>query len=234
MDATLVGSLSLFSTPHLADGCLRTGVPVRCAPAGLRPIAPGMRCAGRVRPARHVGSVDIFLEALETAAPGQVLVVDNGGRLDEACVGDLVALEVKMAGLAGIVIWGLHRDTAELVEIGLPCFSLGALPTGPLRLDRRPPDCLERAAVDAFEVGPDDVVVADADGAIFLPGDRLAEIVAAAEVVRTTERRQADDMRGGRGLRELTAFKQYLARRAIDPAYGFREHLRSIGGAVEE
>jgi 4-hydroxy-4-methyl-2-oxoglutarate aldolase len=234
MDTPLVGSLGHLSTPHLADGCLRTGVPVRCAPAGVRPIAPGTRCAGRVRPARHVGSVDIFLEALETAAPGQVLVVDNGGRLDEACVGDLVALEVKMAGLAGIVIWGLHRDTTELVEIGLPCFSLGALSTGPRRLDRRPPDCLERAAVGTFMVGPDDVVVADADGAIFLPGDRLAEIVAAPEVVRTTERRQADDMRGGRSLRELTAFKQYLARRAMDPAYGFREHLRSIGGAVEE
>jgi 4-hydroxy-4-methyl-2-oxoglutarate aldolase len=41
-------------------------------------------------------------------------------------------------------------------------------------------------------------------------------------------------MRRGRRLRELTAFKQYLARRAVDPEYGFREHLRSIGGAVEE
>jgi 4-hydroxy-4-methyl-2-oxoglutarate aldolase len=227
MDATL-------TTAHLADGCLRTGVAVRCAPAGLRPVAAGMRCAGRVRPARHVGSVDIFLEALETAAPGEVLVVDNGGRLDEACVGDLVALEVKTAGLAGIVIWGLHRDTTDLVDIGLPCFSLGALPTGPRRLDPRPPDCLARAAVGAFTVGPDDVVVADADGVIFLPIARLAEVVAAAEGVRATERGQADAMRCGRSLRELTAFTQYLARRASDPAHGFREHLRSIGGAVEE
>jgi hypothetical protein len=50
--------------------------------------------------------VDIFLEALEGAAPGNVLVVDNGGRLDEACVGDLVVLEAQAAGLEGIVIWG--------------------------------------------------------------------------------------------------------------------------------
>jgi regulator of RNase E activity RraA len=149
-------------------------------------------------------------------------------------VGDLVALEVKTAGLAGIVIWGLHRDTTDLVDIGLPCFSLGALSTGPRRLDPRPPDCLARAAVGAFTVGPDDVVVADADGVIFLPIARLAEVVAAAEGVRATERGQADAMRGGRSLRELTAFTQYLARRASDPAHGFREHLRSIGGAVEE
>lgn len=234
MNATLAERLRHLSTPHLTDACLRTRVPVRCAPASVRPLAPGMRCVGPVRPARHVGSVDIFLEALETAMPGEVLVVDNGGRLDEACVGDLVTLEVKMAGLAGIVIWGLHRDTTELAEIGLPFFSLGALSTGPLRLDRRLPDSLDCVAVGACSVSPEDVVIADADGVIFVPADRLAEVVDAAERVRATERRQADAMRSGRCLRELASFKEYLARRAVEPDYSFREHLRAVGGAVEE
>jgi 4-hydroxy-4-methyl-2-oxoglutarate aldolase len=75
--------------PHLADACLRVGAPVRCAPAELRAIAPGMRCTGRTRPARHIGSsVDIFLEALTATDPGDVLVIDNGGPLDEACIWD--------------------------------------------------------------------------------------------------------------------------------------------------
>ena len=56
---------------------------------------------GRVRHARHYGSVDVFLEAMEMASPGEVLVVDNAGRRDEACIGDLIALETKMEGLAG-------------------------------------------------------------------------------------------------------------------------------------
>ena len=86
--------------------------------------------------------MDVFLEALEAAERGDVLVVDNGGRTDEACVGDLVTLEVGNAGLAGIVIWGLRRDTQELLEIGLPVLSLGTLPTGPQRLDKRSPDVL--------------------------------------------------------------------------------------------
>ena len=93
-------------------------------------MAPGSRLAGRGCPARHVGSVDAFLEAFETAAPGDVLVVDNGGILDEACVGDLVALEAYEAGMEGMAIWGLHRDTADIRVIGLPVFSLGAIPTG--------------------------------------------------------------------------------------------------------
>jgi regulator of RNase E activity RraA len=105
---------------------------VRCAPALLRAVVPGSRLAGRVCPARHAGSVDAFLEAFETAAPGDVLVVDNSGRMDESCAGDLVALEAQAASMEGIVIWGLHRDTADIRAIGLPVFSLGAIPTGPL------------------------------------------------------------------------------------------------------
>jgi regulator of RNase E activity RraA len=233
MDATLADRLSRLTTPHLADGCLHAHVPVRCGPAGLVPLGPAMRCAGRARPARHAGSVDVFLEALERAAPGEVLVIDNAGRLDEGCVGDLVALETRLAGLAGLVVWGLHRDTRELLEIGLPVWSLGALPTGPLRLERRPADALERAAVGGCIVSPEDVVVADADGVVFVVAERLAAVVEAAEAVRATEQRQAEAMRAGRSLREQLAFSRYLARRAAEPEHAFREHLRAIGGAVE-
>jgi len=69
-----------LTTAHLADACLRAEVRVRCA--RLHPVVPGGRLAGRVAPARHAGSVDIFLEVFESAEPGDVLVVDNGGRLD--------------------------------------------------------------------------------------------------------------------------------------------------------
>jgi regulator of RNase E activity RraA len=221
-----------LTTAHLADACLRARVPLRCAL--LHAVVPGSRLAGRVAPARHAGSVDIFLEAMEGTGPGDVLVVDNGGRLDEACVGDLVVLEAQAASLEGMVIWGLHRDTADIRAIGLPVFSLGAMPAGPQRLDARPPDALASAAVAQWTVTGADLVLGDDDGVLFVPAARAAELFTIAETIRDTERRQADQIRAGVSLRRQLQFDRYLARRDQVPSLSFREHLRSVGGAIEE
>jgi regulator of RNase E activity RraA len=226
-------ALDDLTTPHLADGCQRVGVPVRFAPAGLRPLRPGMRCHGPARPVRHAGSIDVFLEAFSEMRPGEVLVIDNGGRLDEACIGDLVLLEGKAAGLAGFVIWGLHRDARELREIDWPVFSLGSLPAGPQRLHPRPPDTFTAAVVGPHVVTTADAVVADDNGVLVLPLDRLAPIVEAADDTRRTEARQLALMREGRSYREMTRFADYLARRRADPSYDFRQHLKGLAAAGE-
>jgi regulator of RNase E activity RraA len=231
-DPELRGRFAALTTAHLADACLRARVPLRCAL--LHAVVPGTRLAGRVAPARHVGSVDIFLEVLEGTGPGYVLVVDNGGRLDEACVGDLVVLEAQAAALEGIVIWGLHRDTADIRAIGLPVFSLGATPAGPQRLDARPPDALASAVVAEWTVTGADLVLGDDDGVLFVPTARAAELFTIAETIRDTERRQADQIRAGVSLRRQLQFERYLAQRGQTPSLSFREHLRSVGGAIEE
>src|SRR5687768_3797734 len=129
------GEAVRVATAQIADACLRLGVPIRSFGGELRPLLPGNCVIGPARPVRHSGSVDVFLEAHEEAQPGDVLVIDNAGRLDEGCIGDLIVMEALAAGLAGITIWGCHRDTAILRSLELPIFSLGACPAGPQRLD---------------------------------------------------------------------------------------------------
>ena len=63
---------------------------------------------------------------------GDVLVIDNGGRTDEGCIGDLVVGEAFMSGIAATICWGTHRDTAAIAAMGARVWSLGTCPNGPL------------------------------------------------------------------------------------------------------
>ena len=223
-----------LSTPLIADACLRLGLPLRTALPGIRSLAIEDHIAGCALAVRHYGSVDIFLEALENAQTGDILVIDNGGRMDEGCIGDLTTLEAQACGLAGIVVWGCHRDTVELIQIGLPIFSYGTCPAGPRRLDRRDPEAIGIAGFGDITVTNADVVFADADGVIFAPEQRIEEVLDTAGSIFQTERRQAQAIMSGKKLHEQLNFEEYLAKRSVNPGYTFREHLRSIGGAIEE
>jgi 4-hydroxy-4-methyl-2-oxoglutarate aldolase len=233
-NAWLAQKFAELSTPLAADAILRLRIPLRSAPAGIRPITFGTRLTGYALPVKHFGSVDIFLEAMMAAKPGDILVIDNSGRSDEGCIGDLTVLEARASGLGGIVVWGMHRDTTELRQIGFPVFSYGSCPAGPQRLDRRTDDALEIARFGDFEVRRSDTIFADDDGCVFVAGDQVEGVLKVAREIWQTERRQAERINAGEMLREQLKFADYLKKRSADPEYTFRQHLRGSGGAIEE
>jgi 4-hydroxy-4-methyl-2-oxoglutarate aldolase len=200
----------------------------------MRPLVLGMRIAGRVLPARHRGSVDVFLEAMGRALPLDVLVVDNEGRSDESCIGDLTVLEARACGLAGLVVRGYHRDTDELVKIGFPVFSYGSYPAGPRRLDQRMSEDLSSAQWDDFSVDSNDAVFGDDDGVVFVQSSAIENVLEAAKAIWKVERKQTELIQAGKKLSEQLDFDLYLAKRNSDPSYTLRKHLRERGAAVEE
>ncbi|WP_382308504.1 RraA family protein [Herbiconiux sp. UC225_62] len=223
---------STLTTAAIADASLRVGVLARTAPANLVPLLPGATFSGPAAPVTHLGSVDVILQTIDDAPEGAVVVVDNGGRDDEACVGDLMVLEALSAGMSGMVVWGRHRDTAQLRQIGLPLHSLGAFPFGPRRV---PPAAapMPVAVLGGTIVTPGDYLFGDDDGILVLAPDRLDEVVEAALAIQATETAQAERMRAGTSLRTQLDFAAYRARQASAPTLTLRRHLAESGGAIE-
>ena len=230
---SLKEAFATLSTPLITDACMRLGVFMRVAPIGIKPLVSGWRMAGRVLPVRHSGSVDIFLEVMADAADGDILIIDNAARKHEGCIGDLTVLEAQAVGLGGIAVWGFHRDTAQLVEIGFPVFSYGAFPVGPKRAYPRGSDALTTARFGDFKVTADDVVFGDDDGVVFALLQDVEEIVSVARSIAEIEHAQAENVKNGKTLSEQFKFDDYLKKRNDNPAYSFREHLKALGAAIE-
>ena len=217
----------------VADALVRMGRVPRVGPSAVHRLVAGAPIAGPAVPCRHSGSVDVFLEAIDRAAAGSILVIDNAGRLNEGCIGDLTVGEAAAAGIAGMIVDGCHRDGAELRRIGLPIWSRGSVPVGPLGGRALPADRLLRARIGDVMVTPDDLVVADDDGVLFLAAGEAEEAFRIAAEIVAAERAQAERLAAGASLREQLGFHDYMARRRSDPSYDFRRHLRESGGAIE-
>ena len=223
-----------LTTTAVADACRKLGIAIRAAPLGITPVAPDMRLAGRAFPAQYYGSLDVVLEAIDLMENGEVLVLDNGGRSDAACVGELTALEARKQRLSGMVVWGCHRDTVELRKIGFPIFSYGRCPHGPLELKPHPEDAVRIARFGEHDITQDDAVFGDEDGVLFVPYARVEEIIIKAREVQRAEREQVSGIYEGRTLRQQFRFDEYLRKRKADPSYTFRDHLKSVGGTTGE
>lgn len=222
-----------LSTALIADACVKLQVNFRVGPSIITSIKKGMKIAGHITPVKHNGSVDIFLEAIDKAKDGNILYIDNSGRNDEACIGDLTVLETKQAGLIGMVVWGCHRDSKELSEINFPVFSTGKLPVGPRRTKLETPESRE-VLLEQDQIFDSDVMFADDDGIVVISDLDLDRVLEQALEIYLQERKQVEKLLIGLSLRQQFHFSDYLQIREKQKDYTFRDHLHKIGGAIEE
>jgi len=142
-------------------------------------IVPGSRVAGPARPVRCGQDDNLMVHAvMAEAAPGEVLVITMPEPRAVALVGDLLATQARVRGVAGILIDAAARDVEELQEMGLPIWCRFVRSTGATK--QVVGTIGEPVTVGGARIEPGDFVVLDADGAVVVPAARVDEVLAAS------------------------------------------------------
>jgi regulator of RNase E activity RraA len=172
----LVEAAAKFQAAILADVAGRRGT----LHGRVKPLSSRMKVAG---PAITVevrqGDNLAIHAALAVAKPGDVIVVDGKGDVSCALIGEIMATQAKISGIAGIVIDAAVRDAHEIASGDFPVFSAGLNPCGPTKsvagLVNHP------ISAGGTAVNPGDLVVGDADGVVVIPRADVARIVELAQ-----------------------------------------------------
>ncbi len=162
-----------------------------------RAVTMKIKPAGLQQPTQHLGTAPI-----EAAKPGDIIIIDNGGKLEFSCWGGLLALSAKLKGLSGVVIDGASRDIDEARELNFPVYARGAVPmTARGRVMQE--SFNQEIQFAGVQCHPGDLVIADGSGVVIIPKEKENEVVAAAEAIYQKEQEMADGIRKGYSGREM-------------------------------
>ncbi len=165
--------------------------------ARLRPMHAGGRMAGpaltiKTRPGDNL----MIHKALQMAQPGDVIVVDAGGDLTNALVGEIMVGDAVQQGLGGFVMNGAIRDAGALRAGAFPVFAAGITHRGPYK--DGPGEINVPVAIDGMVIEPGDLVIGDEDGLLCVPFDDVERLLAAARQKQRVEDKMVADIQAGR------------------------------------
>ena len=198
-----------LSTPTVSDALDRLGIAGQAL--GIAPLDRSFRLVGRAWTLRYGpvgqdrGTVGDYVDDL---GPGDVVVLDNQGRLDATVWGDLLTIVAHRRQVAGTVIDGICRDVDRSLTLGYPIFSRGNwMRTGKDRV--RVEATQVPVSVGGIRVEPGDLLLGDGDGVVVVPAARAAEVLSAAEAIERAEDGIRAEVQAGRSLREARAAAGY-------------------------
>jgi RraA family protein len=135
---------------------------IRCLSGeGRRLVGPA--CTVKVYPGDNL----MVHKTLDIARPGDVVVIDAGGSIKNAVLGDTISMKAKHRGIAGFIVDGYVRDVDGIREIGMPVYGRGETLIGPLH--RGPGEINYPVCCGGVVVSPGDIVVADSGGIVVIP-----------------------------------------------------------------
>ena len=201
----IIERLEKLDVASVSDAMDKIGIP--CGLLGIHAVVPGKHICGRAFTVHYVpngvvkGNVGDFLDDVQ---PGQVVVIDNGGRLYCTVWGDIMTFVATRKGIAGTVIDGVCRDIPGIKENDYPIFTKSTyMVTGK---DRVTVDYVNKpVAISGVQVCPNDIILADDTGAVCIP-DAVAEKVAdIAESIEKTEQAIIAEVKNGTTLKDARA-----------------------------
>lgn len=182
-DAALIAALRALPVAAISDNMHRNMGTGSLQPFH-KPTATTM--AGTAVTARSRGGDNLtYLRALEFCRPGDVLVIDAGGDLQNAVVGGILTYYAARIGVVGVVIDGAVRDVAELREREFPVYARGVTHRGPYK--DGPGEINVPVSVGGMIVHPGDVVVGDQDGLLAIPPADVPLLIDKARAVLAAE-----------------------------------------------
>jgi 4-hydroxy-4-methyl-2-oxoglutarate aldolase len=202
--------LERMATTNIADALDKVGI--RGAVIGIRPmydcpkilgraVTIKITAAGMTRSKYHLG-----VRAIEAASPGDIIIIDNRGDLNNNCWGEILSMGAKVKGISGVVVDGAARDIDACKEFGFPVYARGTVPiTARGRIIEE--SFNEVVRIGDIQVRPGDIVMADINGVVIVAVEKADEVLAAAEEILEKEEAMVEELR--KGVSILTVDEKY-------------------------
>lgn len=207
MRTNLVERLKKLSTTNVSDALDALGL--KGSTYGIRPTWEGCQkivgqavtvkliAAGLTKSKNHLG-----VKAIEAAQKGDVIVVDNSGRLDTSCWGGILANGAKSKGISGVVIDGACRDLDDYVEADFSVYARGAVvATARGRIMEEATNVTVQFG--GVQVRPGDYVIADRSGVVIVPLEKIDEVLPKAEELFQKEEDMIREIKNGASMLDV-------------------------------
>ncbi len=178
----LVDAFAKLPVANVSDSMSR----MTAAGPTLRPMHTSGGMAGVALTVKARPGDNLMLhKAIDMAVPGDVIVVDAGGDLANALMGELMLAYAIKRGVVGFVLNGAIRDLDNFRETNLPTYAAGVTHRGPYK--DGPGEINVPVAIDGMVIHPGDIVIGDSDGVLSVPIDGAEEILKATEAKSAAE-----------------------------------------------
>ena len=160
----LFKAFAALPTSNISDNMLRhygSGARLRPYHCGGTLIGPAFTV--KTRPGDNL----LTHKAIDMAAPGDVILVDAGGGLDQAIIGEIMSSHARRRGIAGMIIDGAIRDADAISASDFPVYACGVTHRGPYK--DGPGEINVTISIAGMVVNPGDIIVGDADGVVAIP-----------------------------------------------------------------